>query len=116
MKRSDWLSCDWIVEESLYVRLSIARRNRKAAPNPTGNSSSRKSADDYFDQVYFHYARPAERMAGLHQYDAQLEDFSRKSIDAEIAALKSFEQQIEAIQSRRLARRLCAAQRSRDRA
>ena len=38
-----------------------------------------------------------ERCAGLHQYDAQLEDFSRPSIDAEIAELKSFEQLIEAI-------------------
>jgi hypothetical protein len=34
---------------------------------------------------------------GYHQYDAQLEDYSRKSIDAEIAALKSFEKRIEAI-------------------
>ena len=36
-------------------------------------------------------------MAGYHQYDAQLEDYSRKNIDAEIAALKSFEKRIEAI-------------------
>ena len=36
-------------------------------------------------------------MAGFHQYDAQLEDFSRKNIDAEIAALKTFEKRIEAI-------------------
>ena len=35
---------------------------------------------------------------GYHQYDTKLEDYSRKSIDAEIAALKNFEQRIEAIQ------------------
>jgi uncharacterized protein (DUF885 family) len=37
-------------------------------------------------------------LAGYHQYDAQLEDYSRKNIDAEIAALKVFEKRVEAIQ------------------
>jgi uncharacterized protein (DUF885 family) len=54
-------------------------------------------SDQYFDQVYFHYGPTNGTLVGYHQYDTQLEDFSRKSIDAEIAALKSFEQRIEAI-------------------
>jgi len=54
-------------------------------------------SDEYFDQVYFHHAPTLGTQAGFHQYDTQLEDFSRKSVDAEIAALKSFEQRIEAI-------------------
>ncbi|MGO8759986.1 MAG: DUF885 domain-containing protein [Terracidiphilus sp.] len=53
--------------------------------------------DEYFDQVYFRYAPTTATQAGFHQYDGQLEDFSRKAVDAEIAALKSFEQRIEAI-------------------
>jgi len=56
-----------------------------------------KASDDYFDQVYFHYAPSGGTMVGLHQYDAQLEDFSRKNIDVEIAALKSYERRIESI-------------------
>lgn len=56
-----------------------------------------KVSDEYFDQVYFHYAPTNGTLAGFHQYDEQLEDFSRKNTDAEIAALKSFEKQIEAI-------------------
>jgi hypothetical protein len=40
--------------------------------------------------------RPGRRR-GYHQYDGQLENFSRKNIDAEIAALKDFEKRIEAI-------------------
>ncbi len=47
-------------------------------------------SDEYFDQVYFHYQPTGGTLAGYHQYDAQLEDYSRKSIDAEIAALKKF--------------------------
>jgi uncharacterized protein (DUF885 family) len=54
-------------------------------------------SDEYFDQVYFRYSPTAGTLAGYHQYDAQLEDYSRKNIDAEIAALKSFEVRIEAI-------------------
>ena len=55
-------------------------------------------SDEYFDQVYFHYGPTNGTLVGYHQYDNQLEDYSRKNIDAEIAALKSFEMRIEAIQ------------------
>ncbi len=56
-----------------------------------------KVADEYFDQVYFHYAPINGTATGYHQYDGQLDDYSRKNIDAEIAALKVFEKRIEAI-------------------
>jgi uncharacterized protein (DUF885 family) len=56
-----------------------------------------KASDEYFDTVYFHYSPTSGTLVGYHQYDAQLEDYSRKNIDAEIAALKSFEKRIEAI-------------------
>jgi uncharacterized protein (DUF885 family) len=55
------------------------------------------AADDYFDQVYFHYGPTNGTLVGYHQYDSQLEDFSRKSIDTEIAALKAFDTRIAAI-------------------
>ena len=54
-------------------------------------------SDEYFDQVYFRYAPSTGTQDGFHQYDAQLEDYSRKAVNAQIAALKSFEQRIEAI-------------------
>jgi uncharacterized protein (DUF885 family) len=53
--------------------------------------------DEYFDQVYFHYGPTNATVTGYHQYDGQLDDYSRKNIDAEIAALKAFEKRIEAI-------------------
>jgi uncharacterized protein (DUF885 family) len=56
-----------------------------------------KASDEYFDQVFFHYGPTNGTLTGYHQYDAQLEDYSRQNIDAEIAALKSFEKRIEAI-------------------
>ena len=57
-----------------------------------------KLSDEYFDQLYFPSAPTIGTQVGYHQYDAKLEDYSRKNIDAEISALKSFEQRIEAIQ------------------
>jgi uncharacterized protein (DUF885 family) len=56
-----------------------------------------KTADDYFDQVYFHYGPTAGTLAGYHQYDVQLEDLSKKAIDAQITDLRRFEKLVEAI-------------------
>ena len=43
-------------------------------------------SDEYFDQVYFPHQPTAGTVAGYHQYDNKLEDFSHASIDAEVAA------------------------------
>lgn len=56
-----------------------------------------KLSDEYFDQVYFPYGPTGGTLTGYHQYDTQLEDYSRKSIDAQIAALKTFESRIAAV-------------------
>ena len=67
------------------------------AANGNWKQQFAKASDEYFDQVFFHYHPTNGTLAGYHQYDAQLENFSRKNIDAEIAALKRFEKRIEAI-------------------
>ncbi len=56
-----------------------------------------KLADEYFDQVYFKFAPSSGTAAGLHQYDALLEDYSRAGVDANVAALRSFEKRVEAM-------------------
>jgi len=67
------------------------------AEKETAQEKFQKVSDEYFDQVYFHYSPTGGTLAGYHQYDTQLEDFSRRSIDAEIAALSSFEKRVAAI-------------------
>ncbi|HEX6465692.1 MAG TPA: DUF885 family protein, partial [Terriglobales bacterium] len=52
-------------------------------------------ADRYFDEVYFKFSPSSGTAAGFHQYDPQLEDYSRRSIDAQISALKSFQAEVE---------------------
>ncbi|HEY2857011.1 MAG TPA: DUF885 domain-containing protein [Terracidiphilus sp.] len=56
-----------------------------------------KLSDEFFDEVYFPYQPTAGTVTGYHEYDGKLEDFSRSTIDAEIAALKKFEARISAI-------------------
>jgi uncharacterized protein (DUF885 family) len=67
------------------------------AQNETWKQQFERVSNEYFDQVYFHHGPTNGTLVGYHQYDGQLEDFSRKTIDAEIAALRSFERRIEAI-------------------
>ena len=54
-------------------------------------------ADQYFSDVYFHFAPTAGTSAGLHQYDTQLEDYSAANLQKEIAVLRTYEKKIEAI-------------------
>ena len=67
------------------------------AATKTWKQQLEKLSNEYLDQVYLLYQPTLGTQAGYHQYDTQLEDYSRKNIDAEIAALKSFERRIEAI-------------------
>lgn len=54
-------------------------------------------SDQYFDQVYFPYQPTAGTVTGYHQYDTKLDNLSRASIDAEVAALNEFEKRVSAI-------------------
>jgi len=71
---------------------------KTATPAPAGESAALRSiADDYFDQVYFHYAPSNGTADGFHQYDGQLEDYSRATVDRETADLKRFEAKLDVI-------------------
>src|ERR1017187_6515279 len=54
-------------------------------------------ADQFFSEVYFKFSPTAGTAAGLHQYDAKLEDYSAAGVAAEGAALHEFEKKGEAI-------------------
>jgi uncharacterized protein (DUF885 family) len=69
-----------------------------AAQAPSGAADAlRKLANDYFDQVYFHYAPSTGTLDGFHQYDAKLEDYSRAAVDQEIDDQQRFEGKFAAI-------------------
>ena len=83
----------------LAIGVFMASANPVYAANESWKQQFEKVSNDYFDQVYFPYGPTSGTQVGYHQYDTQLEDYSRKNIDAEIVALKVFEKRIEAIHS-----------------
>ena len=54
-------------------------------------------ADAYFEQVYFPFEPTNGTLAGFHQYDTKLENYSRVGIDSEIKALRDFLPRVEAV-------------------
>jgi uncharacterized protein (DUF885 family) len=56
-----------------------------------------KVSNEYFDRVYFPNQPTSGTIAGYHQYDSKLEDFSQTSIHAEVADLNHFADRVSAI-------------------
>jgi uncharacterized protein (DUF885 family) len=85
------------MKQALALLALGAAMTTTAASAATAKQQFQKLSDDYFDQVYFPCNPTTGTLTGYHQYDIQLEDFSRKAIDAQIAAQKDFESRIAAI-------------------
>src|SRR6202041_421912 len=68
----------------------------------SADASLRTLADEYFDQVYLPYAPSNATLEGFHQYDAQLEDYSRAAVDRETADLERFEGKFAAVPATQL--------------
>jgi hypothetical protein len=62
----------------------------QVAPSQSGEPLASKLVDEYFN-LYFHYHPSAATSAGFHQYDHQLENYSRPSLDREAQSLRAFE-------------------------
>ncbi|MFL5312518.1 MAG: DUF885 domain-containing protein [Myxococcales bacterium] len=83
---------DSAVAAGLLLTACSGAPPRRDAPQPDLSAL----ADRYFDEVFFEYGPTRGTRAGLHQYDSRIEDFSRTTIDAQVAALKDFERRFEA--------------------
>ena len=71
-----------------------------AQAHTTGETRADKDfsslADAYFDEVYFPFGPTNGTLAGFHQYDTKLEDYSKAGVDGEVKALRAFLPKIEA--------------------
>lgn len=67
--------------------------SKKPSAAPSVVADWNALADEYLDQVFFRYKPTEATSAGLHQYDALLEDYSLNGIDAEIKTLHKCEKQ-----------------------
>jgi len=51
-------------------------------------------SSQYFDEVYFRFSPTEGTSAGLHQYDAKLEDYSAAEVQREVVALHAWEKKL----------------------
>jgi uncharacterized protein (DUF885 family) len=87
-----------LVALCLFATLTFAK-------NPTPAQSSAawdKLADDFLSQVYYKFNPTSGTADGLHQYDSQLEGYSKADVDHRIAAMKSFKAKVEAVDPKSL--------------
>jgi uncharacterized protein (DUF885 family) len=76
----------------LLAGLSAQAQHKQAESSAANNDKVFELlAEQYFDKVYFKFAPSQGTAAGFHQYDNLLEDYSRSSINSQIAALKEFQ-------------------------
>jgi uncharacterized protein (DUF885 family) len=81
------------------VAMSTAMGARAAAED--WKQKFAKVSEEYFNQMYFRYAPSSGTVAGFHQYDNQLENLSRTTIDKQVADLKGILAKLESIRSLR---------------
>jgi uncharacterized protein (DUF885 family) len=82
---------------TVLMSANLSGQNPAAATlAPAFDAQYDQLVDQYFD-AYFELHPTEGTAAGFHQYDSQLEDFSRPALDREIAFLRSFQQKFAAI-------------------
>lgn len=68
----------------------LVHSQSKTASSNSSAADFTAMADRYFDEYYFKFNPTQGTAAGFHQYDNQLENYSRASINQQIAILKKF--------------------------
>jgi uncharacterized protein (DUF885 family) len=91
------LLCVSVVLTMMLSSKSVCARMAPRMATTETQAAWDRLADEYFDQVYFKFGPSNGTSDGLHQYDTQLEDFSRAGIDANVAALHAFEKRVAAV-------------------
>jgi uncharacterized protein (DUF885 family) len=81
---------------------------RPATTTVTADAAFDNLADKYFSDFYFKFSPSNGTATGFHQYDAELEDFSRASINRQIAVLHDFKKRVEAVNAKLLGQRAAA--------
>lgn len=71
----------------------------------SGDASFQKLADDYL-KGYLAWRPQTGTYLGLHEYDGKITDYSKASIDAELARLKDYRQKLAGIDTARLSTKM----------
>ena len=82
---------------SVIPAMAQTSHNQKARPDVSEPKMSAwdKLVDQFFDDYYFPFHPTEGTSDGFHRYDDKLEDYSRKGVDDEIAAVKHMKARFE---------------------
>jgi hypothetical protein len=76
----------------LLLGTSLSQTQNKTSSNAKSHGVELTTLyERYFDEYYFKFNPTQGTAAGFHQYDSQLEDYSRAAIDEQTALLKKFQ-------------------------
>jgi uncharacterized protein (DUF885 family) len=89
-------SSRWLFAAGIFlISTTFLGANSTMTPtNEPGNSTWTQLVNAYFDTVYLPFNPTDGTSAGLHQYDGELESYSRASLDKEVAALRIYEKKV----------------------
>ncbi|HEY6273495.1 MAG TPA: DUF885 domain-containing protein [Terriglobales bacterium] len=75
---------------TLFAFASVMFGQSKDGPDKANVDARVELENRYFDEFYFKFNPSQGTQVGFHQYDNQLEDYSRAAVDQQIALLKKF--------------------------
>jgi uncharacterized protein (DUF885 family) len=81
---------------SLFLSIFLSGIGMLTLTGPAEAQTWDKLVDRYFDEAVFPYSPSMATQAGLHAWDARLEDMSAGGIRQQIAALRQFEKEVNA--------------------
>ncbi len=89
---------------SLTPAMAQVSTQTKSRPEVTEPKMSAwdKLVDQFFDDYYFPFHPTSGTADGFHRYDDKLEDYSRKAVDDEVAAVKHMKARFEAFDANSL--------------
>jgi uncharacterized protein (DUF885 family) len=77
---------------AIFSTMTLNPLSAQPSPQPTP-----QQVDRFFDDVYFKFSPTTGTASGFHQYDTQLEDYSKAGIDAQSKALHQAEKEFAAM-------------------
>ena len=85
---------------------AMAQVTKKTKPQPEVTEPTMSAwdrlVDQFFDDYYFPFHPTEGTSDGFHRYDDKLEDYSRKAVDDEIAAVKQMKARVEGFDAKTL--------------
>ena len=98
------IALHFVLAALLLVTGPLCARERAPAvvAAASADAAFMKLADEFFDTFYFPTNPSTATATGLHAYDSKLEDYSRAGVDREIAALKTLDKRVSAVDPAKL--------------